>query len=383
MKQIKILDTTLRDGEQSPGCWFSNEDRLTLACLLEEIGVDIIEVGFPVVSQSIRNSIKAIASRVNSSQLCCLCRSRKSDIDVAMSVLDKVDNPRLHIFLATSDLHLKHKLEIKHDEALDQIVKVIEYAKQFTDDIQFSAEDATRSDRTFLSSVFSAAIAAGATTIGIADTVGYALPKEMVALIDHLNSYVLGIATVDISVHCHNDLGMATANSLACLDAYIDQIECTVNGIGERAGNTALEEVATAIKTREKHLGCYTTILLDKLRHLSQWVETHSGLVVQANKAIVGKNAFTHESGIHVDGLIQCEKTYESIDRKMLGIDEFSMVLGRQSGRQSFKYYLKVIGVTLTLPQFAHAYDLFKELADSKPVVSRSDIERILKFIKS
>ncbi len=381
MRRIKILDTTLRDGEQSPGCWFSPEDRFTLACSLEAMGVDVIEVGFPMASEVICDSIKAIASSVKLSQLCCLCRTNKHDIDVAMSVLDKAKNPRLHIFLATSDLHLEKKLEITRNEALEQIVSAIRYAKQFTDDIQFSAEDATRSDRSFLSSAFSAAIMAGATTINIADTVGCAIPREIVALIEYLASHVLGIDKVSTSVHCHNDLGMATANSLAALDASIDQIECTVNGIGERAGNAALEEIVMAIKAREKFWGCDTAIRPDALIPLSQWVATHGGLAVQANKAIVGKNAFSHESGIHVDGLLKCTDMYEFLDRDTLGIKELSIVLGRQSGRQSFKAYLKKMGVSLTKSQFESAFKLFEQLADTKPVVSRSDVLGIIQSI--
>ena len=381
MRRIKIFDTTLRDGEQSPGCWFSHKDRLTLACSLEAIGIDIIEVGFPIACDTIRDSIKDIASSVKQSTLCCLCRTKEQDIDTAMFALDKAKSPRLHIFLATSDLHLEKKLKISRDEALEKIVTAIQYAKQFTDDIQFSAEDATRTDRSFLSSVFSAAIMAGATTINIPDTVGCILPSEMITLIAYLNSHVVGIDKVCTSIHCHNDLGMATANSLAALEASIDQIECTINGIGERAGNAALEEVVMAIKTRENFFGCDTAIRTDAIISLSQWVEKHGGLAVQPNKAIVGKNAFSHESGIHVDGLLKCEKTYEFLDRNILGLKDLSIALGRQSGRQSFKAYLKNIGITLTEEEFLRAFKMFEKLAGTQSVVSQSDIMNLIRSL--
>jgi 2-isopropylmalate synthase len=378
-KNIAILDTTLRDGEQAPGCWFSVDDRLRLALQLETLGVDVIEAGFPIVSDDINLSVKSIAKHIKKATVCCLCRAINKDINVAVAALKQAVNPRIHIFIATSDIHLKEKLNMSREQVLERATAAISYAVKYIPDVQFSCEDATRTDRCFLAEVCSAAIDAGATVLNIADTVGYSTPGEITELINYLNTYVAGIETVRTSIHCHNDLGLATANSLAALAASIDQIECTINGIGERAGNAALEEIVAALNIREDYYHCNSTINLKEIMKTSLMVRKLGGLPVQPHKAIVGENAFKHEAGIHQDGLLKSKDTYELVDPDEFGIHVESFTLARQSGRKYFAKYLISLGHVLSDEQIEKAFKLFKSLADSKAKINDDDIQRIIR----
>ena len=332
MRKIKIFDTTLRDGEQSPGCSMTIEEKIEIAKMLDEMGVDTIEAGFASSNQRDLNAIKEIAKVVKNAEVVSLARCNKSDIDAAYEAIKDAKKKKIHTFIATSDIHMKYKLNKTREEIIDIVKACVSYAKSKCENIEFSLEDATRSDKDFACKVIDTAVEAGATIINIPDTVGYATPFEFVEFINYLRSNSR-LSEVEISVHCHNDLGMATANSLASLKCQVNQIECTVNGIGERAGNTSLEEVVAAIKTRKDIYDCYTDIDTTKIKSISEKVVECTGSMIQNNKAIVGRNAFKHEAGIHQAGVIKNTATYEIMKASDYGIYEDNIVLGIHSGK--------------------------------------------------
>ena len=332
MRKIKIFDTTLRDGEQSPGCSMRIEEKIEIAKMLDEMGVDTIEAGFASSNQRDLNAIKEIAKVVKNAEVVSLARCNKSDIDAAYEAIKDAKKKKIHTFIATSDIHMKYKLNKTREEIIDIVKECVSYAKSKCENIEFSLEDATRSDKDFACKVIDTAVEAGATIINIPDTVGYATPFEFVEFINYLRSNSR-LSEVEISVHCHNDLGMATANSLASLKCQVNQIECTVNGIGERAGNTSLEEVVAAIKTRKDIYDCYTDIDTTKIKSISEKVVECTGSMIQNNKAIVGRNAFKHEAGIHQAGVIKNTATYEIMKAADYGIYEDNIVLGIHSGK--------------------------------------------------
>ncbi len=377
-KTIKIFDTTLRDGEQSPGCSMNKEEKLEIALQLEKLGVDIIEAGFAISSKGDFESIELIAKKVKNSIVCSLCRAVKDDIKAAADSIAKAKHKRIHTFIATSPIHMKHKLKMTPDKVFELAISSVKYAKTFVKDVEFSCEDAGRSEREFLVKVLNGAIKAGATTLNIPDTVGYQTPEEFGDLIRFLMENVKGIDKVDVSVHCHNDLGLATANSLAGVLNGATQIECTINGIGERAGNTALEEVVMAIRTRQDVFNCKTNIVTSEIMKTSRLVSNITGSFVQANKAIVGANAFAHEAGIHQDGMLKARRTYEIMDPEMVGLVETKLVLGKHSGRHAFSGKLKELGYELSPEDLNKAFERFKLLADQKKIVGDKDIESIV-----
>ncbi len=332
MRKIKIFDTTLRDGEQSPGCSMTIEEKIEIAKMLDEMGVDTIEAGFASSNQRDLKAIKEIAKVVKNAEVVSLARCNKSDIDAAYEAIKDAKKKKIHTFIATSDIHMKYKLNKTREEIIDIVKDCVSYAKSKCENIEFSLEDATRSDKDFACKVIDTAVEAGATIINIPDTVGYATPFEFVEFINYLRSNSR-LSEVEISVHCHNDLGMATANSLASLKCQVNQIECTVNGIGERAGNTSLEEVVAAIKTRKDFYDCYTDIDTTKIKSISEKVVECTGSMIQNNKAIVGRNAFKHEAGIHQAGVIKNTATYEIMKASDYGIYEDNIVLGIHSGK--------------------------------------------------
>lgn len=376
--RIKIFDTTLRDGEQSPGVSLSVKEKLEIAKQLAKLKVDVIEAGFPIASPGDFEAVKTIAQEVEGPVIAGLARATKKDIDRAWEALKESKKPRIHTFIATSEVHMKYKLKCSPQEVLDRAVEAVKYAKNYTDDVEFSAEDAFRSDKDFLCKVVEAVIEAGATTINIPDTVGYATPVEFGGLIGYIKENVPNIDQVVISVHCHNDLGLAVANSLAAIENGAQQIECAVNGIGERAGNTALEEIALTLNTRYDYFNIDTNLNLKEIAKTSRLVSHLTGMDIQANKAIVGKNAFAHESGIHQDGVIKERTTYEIMDATTIGLKENKIVLGKHSGRHAFKEKLKELGYDLSQEELNSAFARFKEVADKKKEISSLDLEAIM-----
>lgn len=378
-KKIKIFDTTLRDGEQTPGVNLNLKEKVIIAKKLEELGVDVIEAGFPVVSKGDYDAVESIAKEIKKSTVAALCRASKKDIEVAYQAIKEAKSPRLHIFIATSPIHMKHKLNMTEDEVLNRAIEMVSYAKTLCNDIEFSAEDAYRSDKDYLVKIFEAVIKAGATVINIPDTVGYALPTDYHDFIKYIIENTKGAENIDFSVHCHDDLGMATANSLSGIMAGATQIECAVNGLGERAGNAALEEIVMTIKTREKSLDMHTDIDSTKLWRTSTLVSSISGVFVQPNKAIVGKNAFAHESGIHQDGVLKEKSTYEIITPESVGkFSNNNIVLGKHSGRHAFDNYLKENGIELDKEALNEAFVKFKKMTDRKKHISSRDIDAII-----
>jgi 2-isopropylmalate synthase len=376
--QVKIFDTTLRDGEQSPGATMNVAEKLRIAQQLEKLGVDIIEAGFPISSQGDFDAVKAISKTILHSEVAALARANPQDIDRAWEAVRGAKFPRLHTFISTSDIHLKHQLKKSKEEVVQIAARSVARAKRLTANVEFSAMDATRSDVPFLAAVIEAAIHAGATTINIPDTVGYGIPSEFGAMIQSLRQRVKGIDRVTLSVHCHNDLGLAVANSLAAVQNGVRQVECTINGIGERAGNTSLEEVVMAIRTRKDLFPFYTRVNPKHIFATSRLVSKITGMVVQPNKAVVGSNAFAHESGIHQDGVLKQKETYEIMTPKSVGIPKSSLILGKLSGRHAFKERLKELGFRLSEEDFGLAFNRFKELADKKREIYDEDIESIV-----
>ena len=376
--KIVIFDTTLRDGEQSPGATMNVAEKVRIAQQLDKLGVDVIEAGFPISSQGNFDAVRAIPEAVTHAQVAGLARANNQDIDRAWEAIKGASHPRLHTFISTSDIHLKYQLKKTKEEVLRIAAQSVARAKKHTPNVEFSAMDATRSEITFLAAVIEAAIRAGATTINIPDTVGYAIPSEFGALIRTLRETAQGIDKVILSVHCHNDLGLAVANSLAAIQNGVRQVECTINGIGERAGNNSLEEVVMAIHTRKDLLPFATRIVPKHIFATSRLVSKITGMVVQPNKAIVGTNAFAHESGIHQDGVLKKKLTYEIMTPESVGIPKSSLVLGKLSGRHAFKERLKELGFRLAEKDFELAFTRFKELADKKREIYDEDIESIV-----
>ena len=378
MRKIKIFDTTLRDGEQSPGCTMNLAEKLEMAAELDKLGVDVIEAGFAICSDDDFNAIREVSKVVENAKLASLARCNKKDIDRAYDALAEAKHPMLHTFIATSDIHLKHKLEMTREQVLETIKESVSYAKTKFEFIEFSAEDASRSDKDFLVQAYSAAIENGATTINVPDTVGYTTPLEMAELIKYLKANVKGIDNVDISVHCHDDLGLSTANSLSAVLAGATQVECTINGIGERAGNTSLEEVVMGIKTRKDFYNAYTDVNTKRIYKISKLLSTISGMVVAPNKAIVGANAFAHEAGIHQHGVLKERSTYEIMNVEDIGIPQNKMVLGKHSGKHAFKDRIESLGYDIDDKALEEAFIKFKNLADKKKIVTDTDIEALL-----
>ena len=378
MKKIKIFDTTLRDGEQSPGCSMNLSEKLEVAKALEKLGVDIIEAGFAVSSEGDFESVKAVADNIKNSVICSLSRCLESDIDASAKALKKAVSPRIHLFLATSDLHMKYKLKMTREQVLEKTAAMVKYAKNLCGEVQFSPEDATRSDPDFLIKVIETAVQSGATVINIPDTVGYCTPQEMFDFIKNIREKTRGIEKIDLAVHCHNDLGMAVANSLSAAAAGANQLECTINGIGERAGNASLEEIAMAVKTRADFFDASTNIVTQKIYKTCRLVSSITGNQIPANKAIVGANAFVHESGIHQHGVLANPQTYEIMTPESVGIIPRDMVLGKHSGRHAFEKIINDMGYTLSPEELNEAFTNFKLLVDKKKSVAPADIEVLL-----
>lgn len=378
MRIIKIFDTTLRDGEQSPGASMHVDEKLQVAHQLVKLGVDIIEAGFPIASHGDFEAVNRIAREVKGATIAGLARARQADIERAADAVKPAESGRIHTFIATSDIHLQYKLRMSRDQVYEAAMDAVKYARKFTDDVEFSAEDATRSDWDFLCRITEGAINAGASTINIPDTVGYTVPQEFEELIAYLFNTVPNIDKATISVHCHNDLGLAVSNSLAAILNGAGQVECTVNGIGERAGNASMEEIVMALKTRPKFFNVDTRINTPEIYKTSRLVRKITGIVVQPNKAIVGANAFAHESGIHQDGFLKERSTYEIMEPETVGVPQSTLVLGKHSGRHAFKARLQVLGYQLSEEELNAAFDKFKHLCDQKKYVFDEDIETVV-----
>ncbi len=394
---VRIFDTTLRDGEQSPGATLSSAEKLEIARALARLGVDVIEAGFPAASPDDLEGVRRIAVEVGNMVpddddsgafgsarrqgppiICGLARTTKSDIQAAWEAVREAAHPRIHTFLATSPIHMEHKLRMDPEEVVEKVREMVSYAKSFCDDIEFSPEDAGRSDPEFLYLVLEAAIKAGATTLNIPDTVGYTTPGEFGGLIVGIMAKTPGIQDVVVSVHCHDDLGMATANTLAGVTAGARQMEVTVNGIGERAGNTSLEEVVMALRTRLPVFGLETGIDTTHITRVSRMVSNYTGIPVQPNKAIVGANAFAHEAGIHQDGMLKHGSTYEIMQPESVGLNRSRLVLGKHSGRHALKVRLRELGFELTQEELDLAFGRFKDLADKKKTITDADLEALV-----
>ncbi len=376
-QRVYIFDTTLRDGEQSPGCSMNKPEKLRMAAKLVELGVDILEAGFPIASDGDFEAVDAVSREFPWVQVAALARACALDVDRAAKALEKAKRPRIHTFIATSDIHLKYKLKKSRQQVLEEAVAAVERARNYADDVEFSAEDATRTDMDYLVEVSRAAVAAGARTINLPDTVGFTIPSEYAAIIGQVVD-ALGDTAI-VSVHCHDDLGLAVANSIAAVQSGARQVECTINGIGERAGNCALEEVAVAFKVRADHLPFHTGIVTEHLYPASQMLTGMISFGPQPNKAIVGENAFAHEAGIHQDGFLKERTTYEIIDPKDVGVPESRLVLGKHSGRHALLKRAQDLGYPLTREQLDSVYQAFTTLADRKKGVTNSEIVELLR----
>lgn len=383
MSKIKIFDTTLRDGEQSPGVNLNKVEKLEIAKQLERYGVDILEAGFPASSQGDFEAVKLIADTLKDTSVTGLARTARKDIDIAWDALKGSEEPRIHVFLATSPIHMEYKLKMKPEEVLNTSVEMVKYAKQRFPQVEWSAEDATRSDWDFLVQIIEEVINAGATVINIPDTTGYTTPGEYGSLFRYLRDHVPNIDKVSLSCHCHNDLGMAVANSIAAVENGVTQVEGSINGIGERAGNAALEEVAAALKVRSDYYDYSTGLNLKETKRTSDLVAKLTGMYVQANKAIVGRNAFAHESGIHQDGMLKNKQTYEIMTPEMVGMNSNSLFMGKHSGRHAFNDKVKEFGVELSQDELKEAFQRFKSLTDRKKEVTDDDIYTIVMEIKT
>ena len=376
--RVYIFDTTLRDGEQSPGATMTLQEKVRLARQLELLGVDIIEAGFPAASPGAFEAVRAVSATIRTCQVAGLCRCIAADIDRAWEALTGAANPRIHVFLATSPIHMEHKLRKTPEQVLEMAVTGVRHAASLTKNVEFSAEDASRSEPAFLAKVVEAVIDAGATTVNIPDTVGYSQPAEYGALIRYLREHVSNIEKAVISVHCHDDLGLAVANSLAAVAAGARQIECTINGIGERAGNTAMDEVVMNLNVRRDYYQCTCGIVTEQIYPTARTLSHIIGMPIPANKAIVGANAFAHESGIHQDGVLKCRETYEIMDAAAIGKTGNDMVLGKHSGRHAVKARVEELGYTLTDDQITLVSDAVKKLADIKKEIFAEDVEAII-----
>ncbi len=379
--QVQIFDTTLRDGEQVPGCKLNTEQKLVIAERLDILGVDVIEAGFPISSPGDFKSVVEISKLVKNATVCGLTRANKKDIDAAAQALKHAVKPRIHTGIGTSESHIKYKFNSTPEKIIERAKDAVRYAKTFVEDVEFYAEDAGRTDNEYLARICEEAIKSGATVLNIPDTTGYCLPEEYGAKMKYLKENVKGIDNVILSCHCHNDLGMATANSIAGIQNGARQIECTINGIGERAGNTALEEVVMIMK-QHPYLNLDTNINTKLLYSTSHMVQHHMGILVQPNKAVVGENAFAHSSGIHQDGVIKKRETYEIMNPEDVGVNESSIVLTARSGRAALAYRAKKIGFDLTKIELDEIYPEFLKFADKKKEVEDEDIYKIIEFIR-
>lgn len=376
---LYIFDTTLRDGEQVPGCQLTTAEKVDIAKDLEKLGVDIIEAGFPVSSPGDFQSVVELSKAVNNTIICALTRANKNDIDVAADALKYAKRPRIHTGIGSSDMHIKHKFNSTHEDILNRAVDAVAYAKTFVEDVEFYAEDAGRADIAYLARMIEAVIAAGATVVNIPDTNGYCLPDQYGSIIKHLKDNVQNIDQAIISAHCHNDLGLATANSIAAVQNGARQIECTINGIGERAGNTSLEEVAMIMKVHNQSLGNLDTTINSKMfTYISQKVSRMMNMPVQPNKAIVGKNAFAHSSGIHQDGFLKHRENYEIIRPEDVGLLEADIILTARSGRAALNHHLERLGYHLDKSKLSEVYQRFLVLADEKKEVSDEDLQQLV-----
>ena len=376
--RVVIFDTTLRDGEQSPGCSMNLEEKLRVAELLERMGVDVIEAGFPIASRGDFQSVNEVAKVIKGSTVCGLARASLKDIDRAAEALEPAERKRIHTFIATSPLHMKYKLQMEPEAVHEAVIDSVTRARNLCDDVEWSCEDGSRTEHDFLCRTVESAIKAGARTVNIPDTVGYALPEEFAALIAMLFERVPNIDKATISVHCHNDLGLAVANSLAALGAGARQVECTINGIGERAGNAALEEIVMALRTRRDRMPFQTGIETKEITKASRLLSSITGFSVQPNKAIVGANAFAHEAGIHQDGMLKHAGTYEIMTPESVGLVKSTLVMGKHSGRHAFRRKLEELGFELGENSFQEAFQRFKDLADKKKDVFDEDIVAIV-----
>lgn len=376
--RIYIFDTTLRDGEQSPGVSLNADEKLEIARQLARLGVDVIEAGFPIASPGDFAAVKKIADHVKGPVIAGLCRANYKDIDRAWEAVKGAESPRIHTFIATSDIHLKYKLNKTREQVLEQAVEAVRYAKKYCSDVEFSAEDASRSDLDYLALVVEKVIEAGATVVNLPDTVGYAVPDEFGLFIKSICERVPNIDKAIISIHCHNDLGLAVANSMAGIMNGARQVECTINGIGERAGNAALEEIVMNLYTRKSFYNKETGINYREIYRTSRLVSTLTGMPVQPNKAIVGQNAFSHESGIHQDGVLKERSTYEIMSPELVGVKSSNLVLGKHSGRHAFRERLKELGYNLTEEELEKAFAKFKDIADRKKEISDDDLEALV-----
>lgn len=377
-ERVSIFDTTLRDGEQSPGASMNVEEKLIIARQLARLDVDIIEAGFAISSPGDFEAVKRIGREIEGPVICSLARAKPEDIDRAWEALKDAARPRIHTFISTSDIHLKHQFRMTREEAKKRAVEMVARAEGYVDDVEFSPMDASRSDREYLYEVLEAVIDAGATTVNIPDTVGYSIPSEFGALIKGIKENVSNIKKAVISVHCHNDLGLAVANSLAAIMNGARQVECTINGIGERAGNASLEEIVMILRTRKDILNIDTKIITEHIYPTSRLISSITGIMVQPNKAIVGDNAFAHESGIHQDGLLKEKTTYEIMSPESIGLTQSTLVMGKHSGRHAFKARLKELGYEMSDENLNKAFERFKILADQKKEVFDEDIEAIV-----
>ncbi|MDX6534544.1 MAG: 2-isopropylmalate synthase [Gaiellales bacterium] len=373
---VRIFDTTLRDGEQSPGIALNASEKVEIARQLERLGVDIIEAGFAIASPGEVEAIRAVSSAV-ACTVASLARTNDEDIDAAIESLEGATDPRIHTFIATSDIHLEHKLRMTREQVIEAADRSVRRAKQFTSDVEFSCEDATRTDIEFMAQVVRVAIAAGATTINIPDTVGYTVPEEYIEILHGLRERVPELDGVTLSVHCHDDLGLAVANSMAGVMAGARQVECTINGIGERAGNASMEEIVMLLRTRKPRFGFETNITTKEIVRTSRMVSRLTGYVVQPNKAIVGRNAFAHEAGIHQHGVLANRRTYEIMDSESVGLTGSDIVLGKHSGRHALRQAFADLGFTIDGDELRRAFDRFKEIADRKQQITSLDLEAI------
>lgn len=377
-RKVFIFDTTLRDGEQSPGCSMNIDEKLTMAKQLELLGVDVIEAGFPIASKGDFHAVKRIAEEIRTSTVAALCRTKPTDIDRAWEAIKEAKRPRIHTFIATSEIHMKHKLRLNHAQVLHSIRDSVYRARSYTDDVEFSAEDASRSDLEFIFEVVRTAIRAGATTVNLPDTVGYATPREYGRMFSEVCIHVPESGNIRLSTHAHNDLGMAVANSLAAVENGADQVECTINGIGERAGNAALEEVVMAITTRPSVYQATVNTRTELLCPTSKLLSSIIGVHVPPNKAIVGKNAFAHEAGIHQDGVLKNALTYEIMTPRSVGAEGNYLVLGKHSGRHAVQNRCAQLGYQLSKQELEKVYDEVISLADQKKEVDNNDLLNIL-----
>jgi 2-isopropylmalate synthase len=378
MDRVIIFDTTLRDGEQAAGAGLNAQDKLDIAKQLEKLGIDVIEAGFPISSPGDFEAVQLIAKEIKKSSVCALAHANAEAIDRAWEAIKKARRPRIHVFLSASDIHLLYQLKKTRDEILEISRDMVARAKRYTEDVEFSPMDASRTEPAYIYRISEAVISAGATSLNIPDTVGYAIPQEFGDLIEGIFKNVPNIGKAVVSVHCHNDLGLAVANSLEAIRRGARQVECTINGIGERAGNASLEEIVMALKTRSDFYHLTTNVDTTQIYKTSRLVSELTGFAVQSNKAIIGANAFRHQSGIHQDGIIKKAITYEIMDPKSVGIPASSLVLGKLSGRHAFKERLAELGYILDEESFKHAFQAFKELADKKREVADRDIESVI-----